>query len=63
MKEEHRGPSECARRPKILHALAGGGKVMVLGSSVPAGEGEGAVGLPVHEPVPPRTTGIVRART
>ena len=63
MKERHQALGEFARRARILHARRGGGKVMVLGWSEPAPANEDAAGLPVHEPVPPSTTGIVRAKT
>ena len=59
--KRHGALGEFALRPGILHAPIGGGKVMVLGEHLSAAWG--AAGAPGHEPVPPRTTGIVRANT
>jgi hypothetical protein len=61
MKERHCGRGEFALRPGILHARIAGGKVKAMGygPKAPLHKAETSV----HEPVPPTTTGIVRART
>jgi hypothetical protein len=62
MKERRCELGEFALRAGILHAPLGIGKVKVS-RALGAARLLRTAALPGHEPVPPRTTGIVRAST
>jgi len=61
MKERRYGGPESALRPRILHARIADGKVKAMGCRQL--ELARPAQASVHEPVPPKTTGIVRANT